>query len=209
MGDSGIGKSTFLNLIAGVLRPTAGSIDVNRAYVTYLTQDDRLIPFRTVWQNILLAAELSGPVDEAQIAKANGLSGVFNLRGALGDLPSTLSGGMRRRVALIRQLVRSFDLALLDEPFGAQDRGMRESMEEVIYSSTKKEGAAAVIATHDADSAVALADRVMKLDGQGLSEAWSCPISLKSLTPSERRLHPEFVGNVSMLWRRLWERGRD
>src|SRR5439155_19815998 len=121
LGQTGSGKTTILNLISGLLIPSAGIIDTSRNRLSYLTQDNLLIPFRTVWQNALLAAELNRTGAEEALSRAVALTKLMRLDHVLEELPRTLSGGMRRRLALVRQLVSKADILLLDEPFSAQD----------------------------------------------------------------------------------------
>lgn len=209
LGESGSGKTTLLNLLAGVIVPTSGSIRHSDVTISYLSQDDLLLPFRTVWQNSFLAAELTNSLSEGLFIEGRALLNIFRLDQFSENLPLALSGGMRRRVALTRQLLRPFNVLLLDEPFGAQDRGMRQILEDTVDERSRHRKKAAVIVTHDIDSAVALADRIVILGTtKQLREIWICPQTFSTLRPAERRAHPEFADNVAVVWRRFWEATR-
>lgn len=206
LGESGSGKTTLLNLLAGTLSPTAGAIERRDAAISYLLQDDLLLPFRTVWQNSFLAAELQNSLSEKLFTEGRALLGRFRLEWFLNRLPSELSGGMRRRVALARQLLGLSNVLLLDEPFGSQDRGMRQILEDTVHQRCRSQTESAVIVTHDIDSAVALADRVVILNSmKRLQDVWKCPQSMSRLEPTLRRAHPEFGDHVAEVWREFWK----
>lgn len=206
LGESGSGKSTLLNLIAGLLTPINGSIVRSDLALSYLFQDDLLLPFRTAWQNSLLAAELQDILSDELLSAGQKMLRLFRLEHFSERLPSELSGGMRRRVALARQLLIKFDLLLLDEPFSAQDRGMRQILEDTIHHQCRGKGKTALIATHDIDSAVALADRILSLNSmRQLQETWICPNNLSRLGPNKRRAQSSFGGHVAEAWRGFWE----
>ncbi len=179
MGESGAGKTTLLELIAGQLSPTDGTIHTGGACISYLRQDNALLPFRTVWQNLLLAAELGAPLEPTTIAKAKQLLQQLNLSNTANDLPATLSGGMRRRIAVGRQLLREADLVLLDEPFSGQDGPMRQKLERLVYADPATRRSCTIIAMHDIDSAVALSDRIVLFrERRILSVAFFCWVVL-------------------------------
>jgi NitT/TauT family transport system ATP-binding protein len=206
LGESGSGKTTLLNLLSGFLSPNAGVIDRNGAVISYLLQDDLLISFRTVWQNSFLALELQDRLSESTFAEGRALLELTKLDRFLDHLPAELSGGMRRRVALVRQLLRRSDVLLLDEPFSAQDKRMRQKLEDAVYQRCRDDRKTAVIVTHDIDSAVALADRVVLLTTHGqIARQWRCPPHLLELRPTDRRADPSFVDQVTAVWRQFWE----
>jgi NitT/TauT family transport system ATP-binding protein len=204
IGESGSGKTTLLNLIAGILQPQSGTITVPKG-LSYLPQDDLLLPFRTAWQNICLAAELRGILSDTLLGDARSLLGAMKLSGATDSLPQQLSGGMRRRVALARQLLPPADTYLLDEPLGEQDRGMRETLEEMLFQRFRAAKSSALIVTHDLDSAVALSDAILVLDAQrNAHQVWECPPTML-MPPADRRRHPIFALAVSDVWREMWK----
>jgi sulfonate transport system ATP-binding protein len=159
LGRSGSGKTTLLRTLAGL--DPADEQDVRtpdkRAVVF---QDPRLMPWKRVWRNVALG--LRGP--DARDRAQNALSEV-GLAHRLDVWPYTLSGGEAQRAALARALVREPELLLLDEPFAALDALTRIRMHDLVLSLWRKHACAVLLVTHDVDEAVALADRVLVLDG--------------------------------------------
>lgn len=202
LGESGSGKSTLLNLVVGSLLPTSGMIERAGKIFSYLMQDDLLLPFRTTWQNIFLAAELRDELSDTLIDEGTRTARLVRLDAALAKLPHELSGGMRRRTALLRQLLVSADLLLLDEPFSSQDRGMRVVLEDLVREHCVRSRKPAFIVTHDFDTAVAMADRVVILGpNRRIVAEWSIKQEFKTLQPSARRKAEKFVDAVTELSR--------
>jgi len=168
VGRSGCGKSTLLRQLAGLDSPSAGSIALDgkeRAAlsdeVRIMFQDSRLLPWRTVIQNVALG--LSG--DRAQVrARAEEALAQVGLADRADEWPSRLSGGQRQRVALARALVHRPRLLLLDEPLGALDALTRIEMQRLIEQIWRQHGFTAILVTHDVSEAVALADRILLVE---------------------------------------------
>jgi len=164
VGRSGCGKSTLLRLLAGLETPTSGALrlgDATADDVRIMFQESRLLPWRTVLQNVRLGLADRGASDRARDALAQ-----VGLADRAGDWPAVLSGGQRQRVALARALVHRPRLLLLDEPLGALDALTRIEMQRLIESVWRELRFTAVLVTHDVAEAVALADRVL-LVGSG------------------------------------------
>ncbi|QJD99585.1 ATP-binding cassette domain-containing protein [Massilia forsythiae] len=165
VGRSGCGKSTLLRAIAGLERPDAGQVRIGggggggggRPEVRMMFQDARLLPWKTVQQNVALG--LAGGVERARAALAS-----VGLLERAGDWPAQLSGGQRQRVALARALVHEPQLLLLDEPLGALDALTRIEMQQLIESLWQQRGFTAVLVTHDVQEAVVLADRILLVE---------------------------------------------
>ena len=174
VGPSGCGKSTLLRLLAGLLPPDAGSVQVlgegvarRRGTTSWLPQRDALLPWRRVLGNAVLGAELAGvPRAEAE-PQARELLARFGLEGLEREWPSRLSGGMRQRLAVLRTFLAGAPVLLLDEPFGALDALTRRTMQRWLEGVWLAEmpRRTVVLVTHDVDEAVLLADRVLVLDG--------------------------------------------
>jgi NitT/TauT family transport system ATP-binding protein len=172
LGRSGCGKSTILNLMAGLTKPTEGTVTYQGKTITrpnpdvgYLTQSDTLMPWRDVRHNIELPLEIRGTGKTKRHNNAQRLIDAVGLTGFERHYPRQLSGGMRRRASLARLLINQPDTLLLDEPFGALDAYLRKEMQDLLLSLTQ--GKTVVFVTHDVDEAVALADRVITLGERG------------------------------------------
>ena len=168
VGPSGCGKSTLFNIIAGLLTPDEGVVSVAGARVTgstghvgYMLQKDLLVPWRTVEDNITMAARLTRRVTSEDRAEARRVAEAYGLGEFLRHYPSALSGGMRQRVAFMRTLVTHQPLLLLDEPFGALDAQTRLEMQQWLLKVWKDTGRTVLFITHDVDESIFLSDRVL------------------------------------------------
>ena len=183
LGESGVGKSTLLNMLAGLDLPSAGRVELagralqglddtalahwRRANVGFVFQAFHVLPHLSVAQNIALPLLLLGRPDAARVAQmlaAVGLAG-FDAR-----LPRTLSGGQLQRVAIARALVHRPPLVLADEPTGNLDPETAERVIDLLATQVRSEGAACVLVTHS-KAAAALADRVLRLSAHGIQAA--------------------------------------
>ncbi|RXZ78455.1 ABC transporter ATP-binding protein [Paenibacillaceae bacterium] len=167
VGPSGCGKSTIFNIIAGLLEPTTGKVLVggdeigkSTGHVGYMMQRDLLLPWRTVLDNVTIGLEVKGLGKKERQELAMTYLERYSLDSFAKAYPSTLSGGMRQRVALIRTLVTQPDIILLDEPFSALDYQTRLVLEDEILSILKDEGKTGVLITHDIEEAISVSDRI-------------------------------------------------
>ena len=170
LGPSGCGKSTILNMVATLITPNGGVIRVDDSTVVpgrpmgqvgYVFQKDTLFPWRTVEGNIGYSLELAGvPVAERKerVAEAIHLAG---LDGFGHFYPSSLSGGMRQRVSLMRTLISRPEILLMDEPFGALDTHTKLDMHSVLLGLWERTRQTVLFVTHDLGEAITLADRVV------------------------------------------------
>jgi len=163
VGPSGCGKTTLLNLAAGILRPTRGRVVLTpNARLAYAFQEPRLLPWKTVEENISFVQEGLLPAGEAAAARRRILeeTGLAEFRRAY---PRELSGGMKQRLELARALAVRPRLLLLDEPFRSLDGATRQELRALLQSEHGREGFSALLVTHDPEEAVLLADRVVVL----------------------------------------------
>lgn len=213
LGASGCGKTTVLNLIAGLLKPQSGSIsrpgnnngskDDNKT--GYIFQADALFPWRTVEANLHLARDLGKGVkkNEAVQAIQNYLS-LFHLSGeVLKKYPGELSGGMRQRVSIIQALMFDPELLLLDEPFSALDYYTKLSLESEFYQLVKEKGKAAVMVTHDIEEAVAMADRAFLMSDGKLAREFVIRDGKQETKPENARGSADFAGHYNAIWNEL------
>ena len=175
MGPSGSGKSTLLRLIAGSQAPSTGVVTIDGTVVkraswssagdsrvALIHQDYRLVPFLTVRQNLLLAAELRGMIrPEADVKSI--IDKVRLPASMAGRLPTTLSGGEQQRVSIARALMANASIVLADEPTGALDAKNSVEITELLAGLGKNEGLSVVVATHDLSVAERL-DRCLSLN---------------------------------------------
>jgi len=178
VGLSGVGKSTLLRVIGGLLRPSSGEVRLmgvdpqeSAAPIGIVFQRDNLMPWRTVTANVSLPLEVQ-PTSESgshlerppdPVAEALALVG---LEGQGDSYPAQLSGGMAQRVALARALVHRPALLLLDEPFGALDALTRERMAQELLRIWQASPVTVLMVTHSITEAVLLADEVLVMNGR-------------------------------------------
>jgi len=189
IGHSGCGKSTVLNLIAGLLEPTSGLLfcagreisgpGPDRAVVF---QNHSLLPWLTCSENVYLAVERVFGKNEKKaqlLARTKAALELVGLGHAADKRPNEISGGMKQRVGIARALAMEPKVLLLDEPFGALDALTRAHLQDELMSIMAKSGCTAVMVTHDVDEAVLLSDRiVMMTNGPAASIGEILPVML-------------------------------
>jgi len=169
VGPSGCGKSTILNMIGGLVTPSAGTVTIDGTPVDgrvpdnvgYVFQKDTVFPWRTVARNIAVGLEYRGVAREEQERRVRGAVALAGLTGFEDAFPATLSGGMRQRVALMRTLVVEPDILLMDEPFGALDTHTKLNLHAELLALWEARHQTVVFVTHDLSEAITLADRVI------------------------------------------------
>jgi len=213
VGPSGCGKSTLLNAAAGLLVPPAGRVSsfgtplagVN-PHAAYLFQQDALLPWRTVLDNVALGLLFRRvPRDEARAQARSWLARV-GLRGFEDRFPHQLSGGMRKRAAIAQAWIVNPRILLMDEPFASLDVQTRQIMENELLGLWHETRKTVLFITHDLEEAIALADRVVVLSTGPARIKGAYDIGLqRPRDVAEIRLSPEF----NALYRRLWADLRD
>ncbi|GAB4564934.1 MAG: ABC transporter ATP-binding protein [Rhizobacter sp.] len=181
LGESGVGKSTLLNCIAGLDSVAGGSVHIQgtritalseteqalfrRAHLGFVFQAFHVLPHLSVAHNVGLPLLLQQRPDDARV---DAMLQAVGLQGFAARLPQTLSGGQLQRVALARALVHRPQLILADEPTGNLDPATAEKMMDLLATQVREQGAACVLVTHSR-SAAARADRVLTLTAQGMA----------------------------------------
>jgi ABC-type nitrate/sulfonate/bicarbonate transport system ATPase subunit len=200
IGPSGCGKSTIFNIIAGLLEPTAGRVLIDGIEATgtigrvgYMLQKDLLLAWRSVLDNVILGMEIQGvPLREAR-GRALPLLRRYGLAGFEHLYPSSLSGGMRQRAALLRTLLFDTDVILLDEPFGALDAQTKLQMQEWLMQLWGDFGKTVVFVTHDIDEAIFLSDEVHVMATRPGRIIETIPVSIERPRLRASVLSPAFL----------------
>ncbi|WP_144183675.1 ABC transporter ATP-binding protein [Elioraea rosea] len=211
VGPSGCGKSTLLNMVAGILPATAGRIlhdgrvvDRINTHVGYMTQQDSVLPWRTVFENVELPLRFRGLGSAERQQKVGEMLSRVGLSGFEAAYPIELSGGMRKRVALAQLLVYEPGTLLMDEPFGALDAQLKLLMQKQLLDIWAAGQQTVVFVTHDLAEAVTLAQRVVVFSGR--------PGRIKAIDeidipyprdPFRVRFLPAFEAAYARLWDQL------
>lgn len=168
VGPSGCGKSTCLNLLAGLTSSSAGlvefegkPVDSINTDVGYITQDDNLLPWRSLISNVELGLELQGVSKAERRTRALEQIEMVGLTGFEEHYPHELSGGMRKRASIIRTLIYNSSVVLMDEPFGPLDAQTRVILQDELLKLWDKTRPTVLFVTHDLVEAISLSDRVL------------------------------------------------
>ncbi|HEY7969263.1 MAG TPA: ABC transporter ATP-binding protein [Candidatus Limnocylindrales bacterium] len=170
IGPNGCGKSTFLRVVAGLLAPERGSVTIDGEAITapdprigLVFQEPRLLPWRSVADNVTWPLQLAGWPADRRAARLSELLRLVDLEEAAGLRPVQLSGGMRQRAAIARALAFAPEVLLLDEPFSALDALTRERFNLELLGLHERQTITVVIVTHSIPEAILMADRVIVL----------------------------------------------
>ena len=208
VGPTGCGKSTTLNMVTGLLRPTVGEVRVMGQPVQgidprigFVFQADAVFPWRSVLENVA-----AGPLFRGKSKKeAHALAEEWIQRVGLGKFgghyPHQLSGGMRKRVALAQTFINSPEILLMDEPFSALDMQTRTLMQDELLKLWSGTGGSVVFVTHDLEEAIALADRVFVLSARPgtLKRVYDIDLPRPRIT-SQVRYEPQFIELSKHIW---------
>ena len=189
-GPSGCGKSTLLNIIAGLDKDYQGEIDYGGGgeRLAYVFQSPRLLPWRTVYENIALVL----PPGDPRIANIPDLLQRVGLTEAAHAYPEMISLGMRRRAALARAFVLEPDFLLMDEPFVSLDNPTAQSLRELLVELWNRRPTTILFVTHDRAESVMLGTRILRLSGGSASIAQDVPVPLSVTDRLDRdKVHAE------------------
>lgn len=206
VGPSGCGKSTLLSILANLDKQTKGNINFENKNlrVGYMLQTDSLFPWRTILENCLLGLEISNTLNEQTKNRVIELLNKYGLHDFINKYPTSLSGGMKQRVALIRTLATNPDILLLDEPFSALDYQTRLKLSDDVYDIIKKEGKTAIMVTHDLSEAISMSNRIIVLTKRPaqIKKVYDIKLTNRS-NPINNRKCKEFSMYYDKIWRDL------
>jgi NitT/TauT family transport system ATP-binding protein len=209
VGPSGCGKSTLLNLVAGLMTPSSGRILVSgeklsglNRRATYMFQQDALLPWKDVRENVALGLILAGVARQAAHRRADEWLARVGLAEFAGHFPAQLSGGMRKRATMAQNWIIDREILLMDEPFSALDIHTRQRMETELLALWEASRKTVVFVTHDLEEAIALADEVIVLSAGPASRVVSRqPVALdRPRDLLDLRTQPAFVDLYRSIW---------
>lgn len=205
VGPSGCGKSTILSILSLLEDKSSGEVELkDNTTIGYMLQDDSLFSWRTILENCLIGLEVKGKLNEDSKNYVLELLKTYGLYEFKDKYPSSLSGGMRQRVALIRTLAIKPDILLLDEPMSALDYQSRLAISDDIYRIIKNEGKTAIMVTHDIAEAISMSDKIVVLTKRPakVKKIYDIKLTNKS-TPINNRKCREFSKYYDTIWRDL------
>jgi NitT/TauT family transport system ATP-binding protein len=211
LGPSGCGKTTLLKIIAGLLEPTSGEVEVNGKVVTgpgpnraFVFQDFALLPWANVMRNVAFGLELRGISKSEREGIAEKYIKNVGLAGFEQSYPHELSGGMRQRVGLARALSVNAKVLLLDEPFSAVDEQTRRKFQEDLLALVKNENKTFIFVTHSIEEAVYVSDQIALLlpRPSRVSEIIR-PSGFRDKPVGQIRRDPEYLDIVDRIWESL------
>ncbi|HMD93316.1 MAG TPA: ABC transporter ATP-binding protein [Trebonia sp.] len=214
VGPTGCGKSTTLTLVAGLERPSAGTVRVGGQAVNGIThgasfmfQTDALLPWKTVIANVAMGPMFRGIARKTALTDAREWLRVVGLAGFENHHPHQLSGGMRKRVSLAAALINEPSILLMDEPFGALDVQTRAIMSNELLTLWDQNRPSVLFVTHDLEEAIALADRVVVMTaGPGTVKAvYDIDLPRPRGAVQEIRFEPRFLELHHQIWDSLRE----
>jgi NitT/TauT family transport system ATP-binding protein len=215
VGASGCGKTTFLRMVDGLIKPTSGSILIDGQAVTspssnraFVFQRDSLFPWRSVLQNTVFGPEVRGDAMGGARSLARRFLELVSLGGFDRYYPHEMSGGMRQRVNLARALTFNPDVLLMDEPFAALDAQTREIMQAELLRIWQEAKKTVLFVTHQIDEAVFLSDRVLVFTVRPGRLKQIITVDLPRPRALDIKRTPQFIRYVDEIWRLIEEEVR-
>ena len=204
VGPSGCGKSTLLSILSGLEDYKGEIISKNNIKIGYMLQKDCLLEFKTVLDNCLLGLEIQKIKTKENIEYVKNLINKYGLKDFMNSYPKELSGGMRKRVELIRTLALKPDLLLLDEPFSSLDYQNRLLVSNDIYNILKNENKSLIIVTHDLAEAISMSNKVVILSKRPSIIKDIIDIKLdNNINPIENRKDKMFSYYYEKIWKEI------
>lgn len=204
IGPSGCGKSTLLSIIAGLEKQSPGELYID-GEIGYMLQTDSLLPWRTIYKNVLFGLEIRKSKTEENEEHVKELLRKYDLYDFKDKYPSQLSGGMRQRAALIRTLAIKPRILLLDEAFSALDYQTRIMVTNDIFKILKNENITSVMVTHDISEAISMSDRVVVLTNRPgtVKNIHNIDFEMENRNPINCRESPKFSKYFDTIWKEL------
>lgn len=206
VGRSGTGKTTLIQMLAGLLKPTEGELSIAgepviepREDMTYVFQKPVLLEWRTLLENLLLPLELHSKVTDDDKKRAKELLELVELKGDEGKFPHECSGGMLSRAALARALFTSPKLLLMDEPFSALDAMTKDLLQVQLLKIAEQYRPTVIFITHDIQEAVFLSDRVILIGDEPSNIIQEYKVSFKRPREKALKFEPEFLNVVKQI----------
>ena len=205
VGPSGCGKSTILSILSNLIDKSSGEVLLKDNYsIAYMLQSDCLLPFKTILDNCLLGLKVNKKLTRENKEYVIKLLKTYGLGDFINKYPSSLSGGMRQRVALIRTLALKPDILLLDEATSALDYQSALTISDDIYKILKRENKTLIMVTHDIEQAISMSDKIIVLSKRPtiVKNIYDIELTNKS-NPIENRKDSKFSYYYDLLWRDL------
>jgi len=212
VGPSGCGKTTFINLCDGLLKPTAGRIDIDGKQITgpgtdrgMVFQDSCLMPWRTVIKNVIFGLECQGLDNAEGQERARKFIKLVGLQGFEDHYPHELSGGMQQRCNLARALTVDPKILIMDEPFAALDAQTREIMQKELLRIWSEARKTVLFITHQINEAIYLADRVIVFGARPGRVKQTIKIDLPRPRDLSLKRDPRFLELENQVWEQIEE----
>ena len=205
IGNSGCGKSTLLSILSKLDKETSGKIESSKDYVVgYMMQNDALFPWLSILDNATLGLKIKNIKTKENVDYTKKLLETYGLKDFMYKYPSSLSGGMKQRVALIRTLAIKPDILLLDEPFSRLDLITRLGISDDVYNIIRKEKKTTIIISHDIAECVSLCDRVAIMSKRPgtIKNIYDINLLNRDL-PSINRTDDKFYYYYDILWKEI------
>jgi NitT/TauT family transport system ATP-binding protein len=204
VGPSGCGKSTFLRIVAGLIPPSAGTIELSVADQRHATamvfQDYSIYPWKKVLDNVRFGLDVAGVPKREGNERARKYLSRIGLADRADSYPSTLSGGMRQRVAIARALAVEPEILLMDEPFAALDAQLRQVLQDELLELWQADRRTVLFVTHSLEEAILLADRVVVMSARPGKILEIQRVPFPRPRHADIRNTPEFVELQAKLW---------
>jgi ABC-type nitrate/sulfonate/bicarbonate transport system, ATPase component len=205
IGPSGCGKSTILSILCGLEEKSSGKINLkNNTKLGYMLQKDCLFDWLTIYENCLLGLKIEKNETKENKKYVERLLKTYGLYEFKNAYPSSLSGGMRQRCALIRTLATKPDILILDEPFSALDYQTRLAVSDDVYKILRKERKSAIMVSHDIAESISVSDRIIVLSKRPSQIKTIFDINLTNKSnPIENRKAKEFSEYYDLIWKEI------